>query len=260
MDGARILIVDDEANIRLVFERTLKGQGYRIDQAANGLDALEKIRRTDYDLLLLDLHMQPVGGIKVLQELREIGSEAVVIILTAYGSMDSAVQALRLGAYDYLAKPAEAAEIRQRVQEGLAHRQQTRRKNQVLSQIDQLRGVLRQLEIEDQAVAPAPSDERFLRSGRILIDRHHRRAALADKPLELTTTEYNLLLCLVEHAPEAVGPAVLVKEAMDYECEAREAGEIVKWHIHHLRQKVEPDPQHPVHIKTVRYKGYLWSG
>lgn len=258
MEQPRILIVDDEQSVRFVLERTLRNQGYLLDAAANGSEAIEKIRRQRYDLLLLDLQMSPVNGIQVLDFLRKENADAVVIILTAHGTMESAVDALRLGAFDYLFKPATPEDIRQRVQDGLAQRQKNLRRQQLLGQIESLRQAL--VEMDEELAAPPDEGKRFVRSGKLVIDQYHRAATLDGRALDLTTTELNLLARLVEAAPRPVAPRQLVNLALGYDAEEAEAGELIKWHIHHLRQKIEPDPSHPRYIKTVRYAGYLWSG
>ena len=264
MKPAHVLIVDDEPNIRLILEHTLRREGYRLDTAANGSEAIAKIQQTSYDLMLLDLHMQPVDGLHVFDALRQHDPDTVVIILTAYGSMDSAVQALRLGAFDYLFKPATPDAIRQRVREGLQRHQEVLRKGELLGQIGKLRQMLNEIPglpgVEEAQAAPPDADQRFLIAGSLIIDRHHRSATLEGRLLELTTTEYNFLLCLAQAAPQPIAHRKLVNCALNYDCEESEACQVVKWHIHHLRQKVEPDPSHPCFIKTVRYQGYLWSG
>ncbi len=259
METPRILIVDDEPNVRFVLERTLRKEGYALESVMDGAEAIDRIHQRRFDLLLLDLQMSPVGGIQVLEELRRLDGEAVVIILTAHGSMESAIEALRLGAFDYLFKPADPETIRQRVREGLAQRAQALRRQQVMGQIDELRKALAQIESEpDKPVIPA--EKRFLRSGRLVIDLHHRVADFHGDLLDLTTAEFNILACLVEAAPKPVSSRQLVSKALGYDSEEAEAREIAKWHIFHLRQKIEPDPATPRYIKTVRYQGYLWSG
>lgn len=260
MEEPRILIVDDEANVRFVLERTLANQSYILDTASDGKEAINCIGKNYYDLILLDLQMEPVNGIQVLRKLREMNTDTVVIILTAHGTIDSAVDALRLGAYDYVFKPAMPDTIRQRVREGLIQHQQLKRRQLLISQIDTLRHTLIDLESENISLAKTENPYRFIRSGKLVIDRHHRVASLLDKVLDLTTTEFNLLTTLVEAAPNPVSPRQLVNSAMGYDAEDSEASEIAKVHIHHLRQKIEKDPAKPHYIKTVRFKGYLWSG
>jgi DNA-binding response OmpR family regulator len=255
----KILIVDNEPNVRFVLEHTLRREEYSIDMAANGQEAIDLISANVYDLLLLDLHMEPVNGIEVLNALRKINHETVVIILTAHGSMETAVEALRLETFDYLIKPATPDIIRKRVREGLERRQRLARRQQLMSQIDTLKQALNDLEAEDQPV-PIAGEDRFVCRGNISIDRHHREVTVDDNLLNLTTVEYNILVGLVEAAPAVVPALQLVKLALGYETEESEAREMIKVYIHHLRQKVEVNPAEPVYIKTVRHQGYLWCG
>lgn len=259
MNRPHILIVDDEASIRHILERTLKEEDYVIRAVGSGAEALKEISTTSYDLLLLDLHMEPPGGLEVLNQARQQDPEIVVIILTAYSSVESAVEALRLGAFDYMFKPAKPEIIRQRVKEGLQHRRQALRRSTLLSQLDQLRQTLDALETGQEHVTPPRVDKRFIRAGQLTIDLFHRQATLADRLLDLTTTEYDLLLALVEASPEPLSPGQLATLAMGYECDDTEARNIIKWHIHHLRRKIEPEPGRPRYIKTKRHHGYFWS-
>lgn len=259
MDRPQVLIVDDEPHVRFVIERTLAQEGYDLDTAASGEEAIGRLRQNQYDLLLLDLQMEPVSGMEVLEAARQANPDLMVIILTAHGTLESAVAALRLGAFDYLFKPALPDAIRQRVREGLAQRQQMVRRQRLMKQAEALRQTLSELEAEQKSAMP-PADYRFLHSGKLTIDRHHRVASLDGRVLDLTTAEFNMLTGLAEAAPAAVSPGQLVKAALGYEVEYLEARESAKWYIHHLRQKLEPDPARPQYIVTVRHQGYLWRG
>ncbi len=256
MYSPHILIVDDEANIRFVLKNALKHEGYTVYTAASGAEAMQMLTDTPYDLLLLDLHMKPVDGLTVFHYAREHDPYVVVIILTGYGSMESAVEGLRLGAFDYLLKPAAPNAIRQRVKEGLQYRQKTLRQLQLLNQLKSLRQVL--TNFDDELSEPPSPKERFISSGPLVIDSHHRQATLDDNLLELTTIEFDLLVCLVKASPTPCSPRQLVNCAMGYDAQDVEARNIIKWHIHRLRRKVEPDPKQPRFIKNVRHKGYLW--
>ena len=260
MDSPRVLIVDDEPNIRLVLKRALSREGCDVDTAENGAEALKKLSEITFDLILLDLFMEPVGGLQVLEAARELDPEIVVIILTAHGSVESAVEALRLGAFDYLFKPSTPEAIRKCVQEGLHQRQQGLQRRHLLAQIDVLRQLLDDLDV-DVGLGTSPKVEtRFITSAKLLLDRNHRIATWDDKLLDLTTTEFALLVCLVDASPTPMTPRQLVSQAMGYDVEDSEARDIVKWHIHKLRKKIEPDMKKPRFIVTVRYEGYLWRG
>jgi DNA-binding response OmpR family regulator len=260
MSAYRILIVDDEPGIRFILERTLSREGYILDNAASGREALDKLEQDRYDLMLLDLRLGDMDGLQVLRSIRERDPELVVLILTGYGTMESSVEALRLGAFDYLFKPAPPDMIRERVREGLAQREKSNQRQALLAQIETLRQAISELEAASEQQTPPKNDARFLRSGKLVIDRFHRIATLDGNLLDLTTTEYELLLSLASASPAPVSPRQLLKTAMGYDAEDIEAREIVKWHIHHLRRKIEPDSANPRYIKNIRYKGYMWSG
>ena len=258
MSVPRILLVDDDAAVCFVLERTLQREKYLVDVAVSGRDALEKLSSHPYDLILLDLHMEPIHGLDVFKAVREKDGDIVVLILTAYGTMETAIQALRLGAFDYLFKPTEPHIIRQRVQAGLAHRQKLVQQQLVANQISQLRQLLNQLQPTATAVPPH-TDNRFIRSASLLIDTHHRSVTRDDQLLDLTTAEFAILLCLLQHAPQVLSPQQLVRCALAYDSDDHSARDIIKYHIHNLRHKVEVDPAHPRCIKTVHYKGYMWA-
>ena len=259
MSIPRILIVDDEPGVRLVLEHTLQSEGYELETAVDGEDALQKIAATTYDLLLLDLHLGNIDGLQVLEAARHKDETVVVIILTGYASMDSSVEALRLGAFDYLFKPAMPDVIRQRVQAGLEERTQELEREQILGQIDALRHALNVVDTKRAAISHKNTDDRFIKKEKLIIDRHHRTATLDTHLLELTTAEYGILLKLAESSPIPVSAQQLLSGALGYDSHTAEAREKAKWYIHHLRRKVEPDPKQPKFIKTVRNKGYFWN-
>jgi DNA-binding response OmpR family regulator len=117
MKPAFILVTDDESNIRMMLRTALEAEGYRVAEAANGRDALAAIEKESPDLLVLDLNMPVMDGMAVLERLKEAASEQSprVLILTAYGSIPTAVRATRLGAVDFLEKPITPSELRQSV-------------------------------------------------------------------------------------------------------------------------------------------------
>jgi DNA-binding response OmpR family regulator len=259
-DPARILIVDDEPNVRFVLERALRKEKYIVDTAADGREALAKIECTTYDLVILDLQMQPIPGIQVLEAVRRRGPDTAVIILTGHSTVGTAVEALRLGAFDYLFKPVMPDAIRRRVREGLAHREEEQRRTQVLQQVDELREALLSLDTQSKQLHGAHGSGRFRISGPLTIDMRQRAASMRGHPLDLTTAEFNILLSLVQQAPREVSPRQLLNQALEYDAGEAEAAEIVRYHIHQLRRKIEEDAQHPRLIRTIRYRGYLWSG
>ncbi len=118
----RILAVDDEENLLHFLSKLLKGEGYRVEVARTGGEALEKAKEADFDLAILDLKLLDMDGMAVLRAFKEMAPEANVVMITAYGSIESAVEAMKAGAYDYLVKPFRAEEILKAVEKALEQR------------------------------------------------------------------------------------------------------------------------------------------
>lgn len=130
----RVLVVDDDTGVRDVCVRALRLHGYQVGSAENGRVALEKLSESYYDLVLTDLQMPEMGGIRLLQEMRQIYADTDVVVFTAYGTFESAREALRLGAVDYLTKPVELEDLERTVRRALEWRR-VRQEKQRLSEI-----------------------------------------------------------------------------------------------------------------------------
>ncbi|MBI2080959.1 MAG: sigma-54-dependent Fis family transcriptional regulator [candidate division NC10 bacterium] len=115
----RILVVDDEPGMRRSLAISLKREGYEVEEAPGGTEALLRLEREIYDLVMTDLKMGPVGGLEVLAAVKKGAPQTEVIVMTAYGSIEAAVDAMRLGAFDFVTKPFQAQEILTRVRNAL---------------------------------------------------------------------------------------------------------------------------------------------
>jgi two-component system alkaline phosphatase synthesis response regulator PhoP len=259
MSPAHILIIDDEPGVRIILEGTLKVDGYVLETAVDGEDALQKIAANSYDLILLDLHLGQIDGLQVLEATHRQDPTIVVIILTGYASMESAVNALRLGAFDYLFKPVMPDVIRQRVKAGLESRQAVLEENRILEEMKSLQSKLTQIATKRTDDAPLSVQDRFIRKGGLVVDLHHYAVTLNGRLVDLTTTEYEILLYLIKAAPNPCTATELLAATLKYDTSPAEARETIKWYIHHLRRKVEPNPKTPQFIVTVRNKGYFWD-
>ena len=120
MPGPRILVVDDEKNIRLTLTYALEEDGYEVQTASSGTAALEMLMAEPFDLLLLDLKMAGLDGLEVIRRLRADRNKIRIVIITAHGTVENAVEAMKLGAVDFIQKPFTPAEIRRLVREILA--------------------------------------------------------------------------------------------------------------------------------------------
>jgi len=181
-----------------------------------------------------------------------------VVLLTAFGTFNSAAEALRLGATDYLLKPIDPPALLARTESVLAGQAVQRRRREIQAQIDALQAELKALEGPAPAApAPAPPpDDRFLQRGPLVLDLHARRALLDGAATDLPPASFDYLVVLARRAPEVVDYDTLVSEAQGYEAQGRQARELAKWHVHHLREALEPEARRPRHILNVRGVGY----
>ncbi|HKY54516.1 MAG TPA: response regulator transcription factor [Anaerolineales bacterium] len=258
----RILIVDDEDPLRLSLSLILQKENYHVDTAANAEEALECLKSHEYDLMFLDLNMPGMSGIELLFEVHRRYPNLAVLILTAHAALESAIQALRLEARDYLIKPVDPPDLLTRVAEILAEGEQPARKREIMSQLQSLVTELKKIEGEDITPASAPfalspaGPARFLKKGNFELDLHERDVTLNGKYIPVTGFYFDYLCTLLRHAPKAVAYKTLVKESQGFDVTVPEAKDLTRWRIHELRQMIESDPQHPQYILTVRGIGY----
>ncbi len=251
-----ILVVDDEKPIRVVVADALEAQGYHVEAVASSAEALRACEHTAFDLALVDLKLPgPMDGLGLLKELRRRNPPMIVIVLTGYGSLDSAIAAMREGAYDYLTKPASMALIVASVHRGLSKRQEEARQEQLISHLEEtLRELKRESRMERASVLSEP--DRFVQTPRLVIDRQKRLVVLDDQLIELTPTEFDLLDYLATHSDHVVTASELIHAAQGYDLADADARPIVRVHLQRLRRKLGDDPKEPCIIQNVRGKGY----
>src|SRR5918993_1975698 len=133
--GHRILVVDDEENVRLTTAAILEQEGYEVETAADGREALERVARGDFDLVLTDLRMEDMDGITLLHELQTRHPNIVTVVLTGYASIESSIDALRQGVYDYLVKPCVVDDLKRTIRRALQHREQRARISELSSPV-----------------------------------------------------------------------------------------------------------------------------
>lgn len=249
-----ILVVDDELPMRESLREILELEGFQVSLAESGEAALEILRQTPIDLALLDLKMKGLDGLQTTEAAKRLAPDTVIIMLTAHGSLESAIGAMRYGAFDYLLKPAAVSDIIASVQRGLGHRAQMLRQRDLVGLMQR---AITELQPAPGAV-PKVNDRRLkLRDLELDLQRH---VALAQgRPLDLTLTEFKMLAYLMEHADEVISPRDLVAAVQGYQADEHEARAIVRVHIRRLRQKIEPDPDAPIYVLNVRGVGYVFA-
>jgi DNA-binding response OmpR family regulator len=260
--NGHILIVDDEASLRQTLARILQRADYEVTTTANGNEALKLLSQHAFDLVYLDIRMPDISGLEVLRLIHAKYPELPVILFTAQPDLNSAVEAVRSGAIDYLLKPLKPQTIIERTQSVLVNKQKERRKRELQRQIDTLQAELSSLEREDSSQPGEASqqrdisDNRFLRRGLLTLDMLTRRVTLNERVVNLPPTSFDYLLVLARHTPNVVDYQTLVSEAQGYATDPHEAQELTKWHIHHIRQVLEPDARNPIYVINVRGTGY----
>lgn len=257
-----ILIIDDDSSVRQTLTRVLERAGFQVSSAGDGEEALERISSEMFHLIYLDIRMPGMDGLDVLKEIRKMNPEISVILLTAHASLNSALEAIRLGAKDYLIKPIDPEVFVAQTRIILEEKLKEIRKLEIREQIAELRKELRALE-ESQYTKNKPIStdlpldaDRFIKKGKFVIDLQAMRATFGDQVINMPPTGFAYLTVLVKHSPKAVDYKTLVTEAQGYEVDQAEASELAKYHIHVLRQTLKADPKEPGYIINVRGIGY----
>lgn len=222
----RLLVIEDDAVLRLALQRQLQTHGYRVDLAADGEDGLFQAREYPFDLAIVDLGLPKLSGLQVVQTLRREGRTLPILVLTARTSWQDKVLGLEAGADDYLGKPFEFPELAARI-----------------------KALLRR-------ALNASSD--VLQLGDLQIDFSAQSARIHDAPLELTTFEYRLLAYLVRERARVVSKQALSDYLYPHD-EDRDSN-VLEVLIGRLRRKLDPSGQHPP-IETLRGRGYrfVWT-
>lgn len=229
MTRPTILIVDDEKSLRDFVRRNLEVRGFNALTAANGLEALAHFNTQPVDLVILDLMMPHMDGLETIRRVRQ-QSVIPIIVLSALGEEGDKVQALNLGADDYLTKPFGVPELLARVQ-----------------------AVLRRANWQE---IPKPK-ESWMAKGDFVVDMSQYTISLRGKPLELTPTEFNLLVFLFENAGKVLPHKTILQHVWGREY-GQEA-EYLRVYMGRLRQKIEVDPGKPKHLLTERGVGYRFE-
>jgi two-component system KDP operon response regulator KdpE len=225
-----ILIVDDEARMRRFMQMNLDLEGYRVIEANNGLEAIEKVRDDLPDLVLMDVMMPEMDGFEALRIIRET-STVPVIMLTVRDDESDKVKGLELGADDYVTKPFSPRELASRI-----------------------KAVLRRVDMD----SPGPSSSSIIKVDDYLQIDFNRRVVIVDgKEIKLRPTEYRLLYHLVQNAGRVLTHEMILSKVWGYEY--RDESQYVRLYITYLRQKIEPDPSEPRYILTERGVGYSFT-
>lgn len=221
-DGARILVVDDEKQIRRMLKAALEGYGYDIGEAASGHEGLSQTSIFHPDVVILDLGLPDLDGIEVIQRLRE-WTQIPIIVLSVREHEDDKIKALDVGADDYVTKPFSMGEL-----------------------LARLRAALRR--------TAKSEDEPVLTFDELSLDLTHRKVTIKGEEVKLTPTEYEVLKYLAQQAGRVVTHRQLLKAV--WGSNYQEHSQYLRVYIGQLRRKIEVDPSQPVYIITEPGVGY----
>jgi two-component system KDP operon response regulator KdpE len=217
----KVLVVDDEPPIRKLLRTGLGAEGYQILEAPNGRVALGLLEQSP-DIIILDLGLPDMQGLDLLRQLRARAESVPIVILSSRGDERGKVEALDLGADDYVTKPFGMAELLARMRAALRH----------------------QLQVQGELPV--------FKVGDLSVDLVRRIVVVGDEEVKLSPKEYDLLRVLVQHAGRVLTHKFLLSELWDALTDAQ----YLRVYVRQLRQKVEPDPERPEYILTETGVGY----
>jgi DNA-binding response OmpR family regulator len=272
---AHILIVEDDTELRKAIMHGLQAAGYHVHQAANGESALESLNQAEpaYDLVLTDIVMGNIDGTDVLKAARARPNPPEVLLLTGYGSLDTALTALKAGAFDYLLKPCRMAHLLERIQAALEQRAEHLRKERDAEAWHTMASMVAHLNEQADTPPPVPPaaaeppapqisvpqplppvpapPPHYVEVGALRIDPSRHEVWFAEQPVHMTLTEYTILSYLAS-TPERVVPFDdIAAQIHDAHFDQSRARPLLAWHIGNLRKKI--DRRYLVSVRGVGY-------
>jgi two-component system KDP operon response regulator KdpE len=224
----RVLVVDDEPAIRRALRPPLVELGFQVTEASRGEEALQVLRSSTYDVVLLDINMPGIGGIETLRRIRSLAPRLPVLMLTVRDQEEDKVEALDMGADDYVTKPFSTREL-----------------------VARIRTAVRRVR------APARPEDAPLEIGEIRLEPVKRRVTKRGTAIRLTRKEFDILHCLMSRAGRVVTYAKLLTAVWGADC--REEVEYLRTFVRQLRKKIEDDPGNPLYLLTDVYVGYRFA-
>jgi two-component system KDP operon response regulator KdpE len=224
----RILVVDDEAAIRRALKPPLAELGFQVAEASRGEEALQLLRGGVYDAVLLDVNMPGIGGIETLRRIRTFASRLPILMLTVRDQENEKVEALDLGADDYVTKPFSTREL-----------------------IARIRAAVRRVK------APIRAEDAPIEIGEIRLEPVRRTVTKRGQAVHVTRKEFDILHCLMSRAGRVVTYSKLLTAVWGADC--REEVEYLRTFVRQLRKKIEDDASNPLYLLTDVYVGYRFA-
>jgi DNA-binding response OmpR family regulator len=252
----KILVVDDEETMRRSVADILSLEGYQVQSVDRGKAALAALQAESYDLMLLDLKMPGMDGVEVMRNAARIAPDTKIILLTAHGSLQSAIEALRHEAHDYLLKPVTPQELLASVASGIARHSEMRQRHRLLNQME---SSLQQLKDAEKVESTKTYGPKLVDIGEnIKIDLDRREIWKGSERINLTPTEGKLMKVLLENRGQVLSHRELVLLVQGYEVTDWEAPEVLRPLISRLRRKLKAIGEEE-RIVNVRGTGYVFE-
>jgi len=224
----RVLLVDDESAIRRALRPPLVELGFQVKEATRGEEALQILRTEAMDAVLLDINMPGIGGMETLRRIRSFAQRLPILMLTVRDGEEEKVEALNLGADDYVTKPFSTREL-----------------------IARIRASVRRVK------NPLPDEEPAIQIGEIRLEPTRRSLSKRGKTVHLTRKEYDIVHCLMSRAGRVVTNAKLLTAVWGPSCS--DETQYLRTYVNLLRKKIEDDPQNPQYLLTDAYAGYRFA-
>lgn len=224
----KILIVEDEESIRKLIKVNLEMEGYTVDEAGSGEEALKKEEEFDPDIALLDIMLPGIDGFEVCKIFRSREREMGIIMVTAKNQDIDKIQGLESGSDDYISKPFNPKEL-----------------------VLRIKSLERRMKIDDE------KDSEVIKSNQFTLDKNSRRFYKGDKLIDLTPTEYSIIVMFLENPKQAISRDQILDKVWgeDFIGDSK----IVDVNVRRLRAKIEDDSSSPEYIRTVWGVGYIWE-
>ncbi|MBI5302715.1 MAG: response regulator transcription factor [Chloroflexi bacterium] len=256
----RLLVVDDDDNVRQPIAKFLQLKGCRVDQVSSGEEALQRVAGETYDLMIVDLVLPGMSGSEIMRRARELRHDLLIVVLTAHASAESAILAVKLNAVDYLLKPCKSEDLYLVIARAMEERAQQLRRQHLVNMIGDVMDALR--DPSESAPAPRASASPPPLESMLELVRDKRMAILHTRPphtVELTESEISILVALMEQPNQVLSVNQLARSVGYVGMDKWTVENVIRSVVFRLRQKLEAGPDAPQLIRTVRGRGYFFS-
>ncbi len=254
---AKILVVDDEEITRQSLQKIIEHEGYTVITAGGGQEALRLLEEEEIGVMLLDINLPDINGIEVMRQAREVSPDTRVVLITGHGSLESAIEAIRHEAFDYILKPPSVQELLSAIARGLKTLEEEKRRRLILGKLEHSIHELK--EVEGLTDLPRPKRQLISLPDGVTLDLARRELWRGTQHVRLTPSENKLMEVFVRSWGSVLSHADLIFLLQGYEADPEEAPEVLRPLISRLRRKLQIFPNGERWIASVRGRGYVFD-